>query len=313
MTSAHGLLPSPRPGLDAVPSVGARRIKRMRARRGYYVGHSVRIAVGCVIALGFLIPILWMVSGAFKSSAEVTATPPKLIPSSLHVENFADAVAYIDFGTYLRNSVIVTILTVIGTLFACIPAAYAFAVLRWRGREATFGVVLFSMMLPFPAVMVPLYLIFKHLGMIGSLQPLTVPPFFGQFITPAFSSALAIFLLRQFLGQLPYELVEAAKVDGAGPLRVLVQILLPLSKPVLVTVTIMAALSSWTALVGPLIFLNNESLNTLSLGLQQYQSQHFTAYNLLLAASTLFVLPVLVLFVATQRYFTAGATQGAVK
>jgi multiple sugar transport system permease protein len=149
--------------------------------------------------------------------------------------------------------------------------------------------------------------------MIGSFAPLVIPPFVGQFVTPAFSSALAIFLLRQFLSQLPYELVEAAKMDGAGPLRVLVQIMLPLAKPVLVTVTIMTALSSWTALVGPLIFLNSESLNTLSLGLQQYQSQHFTAFNLLLAASTLFVLPVMVLFIAGQRYFTAGATQGAVK
>jgi len=254
-----------------------------------------------------------MITGALKTSEEVTASPPQLIPSSLHLENFVDAVNYIDFWAYLGNSVIVTVFSVIGTLIACIPAAYAFAVLRWRGRDTTFGVVLFSMMLPFPAVMVPLYLIFKNLGFLGTLAPLIVPPFVGQFITPAFSSALAIFLLRQFLSQLPYELVEAAKVDGAGPLRLLVQIMLPLAKPVIVTVTIMTALSSWTALVGPLIFLNSDSLSTLSLGLQLYQSQHFTAYNLLLAASTLFVLPVLLLFVLTQRYFTAGATQGAVK
>lgn len=287
--------------------------RRKRLNHPSRITNIIRITMGCIIALGFLIPILWMVSGALKTSAEVTASPPLLLPSSLHFGNFSDAVNYIDFWTYLRNSVVVTIFTVAGTLFACIPAAYAFAVLRWRGRDATFGVVLFSMMLPFPAVMVPLYLIFRKLGMIGSLAPLIAPPFVGQFITPAFSSALAIFLLRQFLSQLPYELVEAAKVDGAGPLRVLVQIMLPLAKPVLITVTIMTALSSWTALVGPLIFLNNESLGTLSLGLQQYQSQHFTAYNLLLAASTLFVLPVLVLFIATQRYFTAGATQGAVK
>jgi multiple sugar transport system permease protein len=266
-----------------------------------------------VIALAFIVPILWMISGAVKTSAAVTASPPQLVPHSVHLQNFSDATHYIDFWTYLSNSAIVTAFTVVGTLVACVPAAYAFAILRWRGREAAFGVVLFSMMLPFPAVMVPMYLIFRKLGMIGSLTPLTVPPFFGQFVTPAFSSALAIFLLRQFLAQLPYELVEAAKVDGAGPLRILLSILLPLAKPVLVTVTIMSALSAWTAFVGPLIFLNDESLNTLSLGLQQYQSQHFTAYNLLLAASTLFVLPVMVLFLAGQRYFTAGATQGAVK
>lgn len=273
----------------------------------------VRLTAGSVIAVLFLVPILWMVTGALKDPAAVTASPPQLIPRSIHPGNFAAAINYIDFGTYVMNSLVVTFFTVLGTLASCVPAAYAFAVLRWRGRETAFGVVLFSMMLPFPAVMVPMYLIFKKLGMIGSLAPLIVPPFVGQFVTPAFSSALAIFLLRQFLAQLPYDLVEAAKVDGAGPLRILVRILLPLAKPVLVTVTIMTALAAWTAFIGPLIFLNNEPNYTLSLGLQQYQSQHFTAYNLLLAASTLFVLPVMVLFIAAQRYFTAGATQGAVK
>lgn len=284
-----------------------------RRQKADLIRDAIRYLIGLVLALAFLAPILWMVSGAVKSNAAVTASPPQIIPDGLHFENFANATTYIDFWTYLGNSTIVTALTVIATLLACVPAAYAFSVLRWRGREASFGVVLFSMMLPFPAVMIPLYLIFRDLGMIGSLSPLIIPPFVGQFVTPAFSSALAIFLLRQFLGQLPYELVEAAKIDGASSLRVLVQVLLPLSRPVIVTVTIMTALSAWTALVGPLIFLNNESLSTLSLGLQQYQSQHFTAYNLLLAASTLFVLPVMVLFIAGQRYFTAGATAGAIK
>ena len=296
----------------AIASTGLRLSRRKRQGRAL-LGGATRYLVGLMLALAFLAPILWMVSGALKSNAAVTASPPQIIPDGLHFENFVGATTYIDFWTYLGNSTIVTVVTVVATLLACIPAAYAFSVLRWRGREASFGIVLFSMMLPFPAVMIPLYLIFRDLGMIGSLDPLVIPPFVGQFVTPAFSSALAIFLLRQFLAQLPYELVEAAKIDGASSLRVLVQVLLPLARPVIVTVTIMTALSAWTALVGPLIFLNNESLNTLSLGLQQYQSQHFTAYNLLLAASTLFVLPVMVLFIAGQRYFTAGATAGAIK
>ncbi|GAA3750268.1 carbohydrate ABC transporter permease [Leifsonia bigeumensis] len=291
----------------------ARTPARERRRRADRVRETIRFAIGFALAAAFLIPIIWMVSGSLKSNEAVTASPPQLLPDGLHWENYAAAVTYIDFGTYITNSAIVTVFTIAGTLLACVPAAYAFAVLRWRGREATFGVVLFSMMLPFPAVMVPMYLIFRQLGMIGSLTPLLVTPFVGQFITPAFSSALAIFLLRQFLAQLPYELIEAAKIDGSSSLRILVQILLPLARPILVTVTIMTALSSWTAFVGPLIFLSDESLNTLSLGLQQYQSQHFTAYNLLLAASTLFVIPVMVLFIAGQKYFTSGATSGAIK
>lgn len=277
------------------------------------VGSGMRVAVGALLAAGFLIPILWMVSGSFKDSQSVTAIPPKLIPNPFHATNYIDAVRYIAFGTYLRNSVIVTVFTVFATLLVCIPSGYAFSILRWRGKSAAFSVVLFGMMLPFPAVMIPIYLLFKKMGMIGNLSPLLVPPLVGQFVTPAFSSALAIFLLRQFLSQLPYELVEAAKIDGAGSLRILVQILVPLAKPVLTTVMIMTALSSWTAFVGPLIFINSDSLSTLSLGLQQYQSQHFTAYNLLLAASTLYVLPVLILFLFAQKYFTAGATRGAVK
>lgn len=280
---------------------------RKRASRGG------TLLAGLAVALLFLIPLLWMVSGAFKDSSEVTAVPPHLLPQQPVTGNFAAATTQINFWTYTGNSLIVSFLSIAGTLIVCVPAAYAFGVLRWRGRQAVFGIVLFSMMLPFPAVMVPMYLIFKHMGMLGTLAPLIVPPFFGQFITPYFSSALAIFLLRQFLMQLPYELIEAAQIDGAGHLRILTRIVVPLIKPAIVTVTVLVGLSSWTAFVGPLIFLDQESTYTLSLGLQQFQSQHFTAYNLLLAASTLFILPVAALFVFTQRYFTIGATRGSVK
>jgi multiple sugar transport system permease protein len=144
-------------------------------------------------------------------------------------------------------------------------------------------------------------------------MPLTVPPFVGQFVTPAFSSALAIFLLRQFLLGIPEELIEAARIDGAGNNRILLQVVLPLARPVIATVVIMTVLSSWTAFIGPLLFLNSNSTFTLSIGLQQYQSQHFTAYNLLLAASVLFVIPVLAVFLAGQRYFVRGVARTGIK
>ena len=175
----------------AIASTGLRLSRRKRQGRAL-LGGATRYLVGLMLALAFLAPILWMVSGALKSNAAVTASPPQIIPDGLHFENFVGATTYIDFWTYLGNSTIVTVVTVVATLLACIPAAYAFSVLRWRGREASFGIVLFSMMLPFPAVMIPLYLIFRDLGMIGSLDPLVIPPFVGQFVTPAFSSALAI-------------------------------------------------------------------------------------------------------------------------
>lgn len=276
-------------------------------------GTALRYIVGALVVLAFIVPILWMISGSFKPDNEVFTSPPQLLPHHVAGHNYVNAVQYISFFTYLRNSVIVTLCTVAGTLFCCVPAAYALSVLRWRGKKPSFGIILFSMMLPFPAVMIPWYIVFRKMGMIGSILPLTVPPFVGQFVTPAFSSALAIFLLRQFLRGIPAELIEAARIDGAGNNRIMFRVVLPLARPVLATVVIMTVLSSWTAFIGPLLFLNNNSTFTLSVGLQQYQSQHFTAYNLLLAASVLFIIPVLVVFLAGQRYFVSGVARTGLK
>lgn len=277
------------------------------------VRHGLRWLCGGVVMLLFLIPLLWMVSGSLKPTNEVFATPPSILPRHWAVGNYSSAINYISFWTYLRNSAVVTAFSVLGTLFCCVPAAYALAILKWRGKQLVFAIVLFGMMLPFPAVMIPWYIIFKKMGFIGSLLPLTVPPFFGEFVTPAFSSALAIFLLRQFLIGIPRELIQAARVDGAGATRIMFQVVLPLARPVLATVVIMTVLSSWTGFIGPLLFLNNSDSYTLSLGLQQYQSQHFTAYNLLLAASVLFVIPVGVVYALGQRYFVRGAARAGLK
>lgn len=276
-------------------------------------GRTLQWLAGVAVALVFLVPLLWMIGGALKGSNEVFANPPHLLPHHAQLRNFSQAVRYISFGTYLLNSVLVTVFSVLGTLLCCVPAAYALAILQWRGKRLVFGIVLFGIMLPFPAVMIPWYIIFKQMGFIGSLLPLTVPPFFGEFVTPAFSSALAIFLLRQFLIGIPKELIQAARVDGAGTVRIMLQIVLPLARPVLATVVIMTVLSSWTAFIGPLLFLNRSSTFTLSIGLQQYQSQHFTAYNLLLAASTLFIIPVVAVFLGGQRYFVRGAARAGLK
>jgi multiple sugar transport system permease protein len=284
-----------------------------RNRGRVSAGAILRWAGGALVAFLFVAPVLWMISGSLKPTNEVFATPPNLLPHHVVTGNYSAAVHYISFGTYLRNSVIVTIFSVIGTLVCCVPAAYALAILVWRGKRLVFAIVLFGIMLPFPAVMIPWYIIFKQMGFIGSLLPLTVPPFFGQFVTPAFSSALAIFLLRQFLLGIPKELIQAARVDGAGPVRIMLQVVLPLARPVIATVVIMTVLSSWTAFIGPLLFLNKSASYTLSIGLQQYQSQHFTAYNLLLAASVLFIIPVVVVFLFGQRYFVRGAARTGLK
>ena len=292
--------------IDLIPVQG-------EPRRLAGAGRGLRWLAGAFVMVLFLIPIFWMISGSLKPTGEVFATPPSLLPKHVMTSNYSSAVNYISFWTYFRNSAVVTVFSVLGTLFCCVPAAYALAILSWRGKRLVFAIVLFGMMLPFPAVMIPWYIIFKKLGFLGSLLPLTVPPFFGEFVTPAFSSALAIFLLRQFLLGVPKELIQAARVDGAGATRIMLQIVLPLARPVLATVVIMTVLSSWTGFIGPLLFLNNSSTYTLSIGLQQYQSQHFTAYNLLLAASVLFVIPVVLVFLFGQRYFVRGAARTGIK
>src|SRR5579875_1048478 len=295
-----------------VPGTQPRQPARGRRRRRAMLALA-RHGTAIVIAVVFLIPLLWMLSGSLKSNADIFRFPPSLWPAHPQWSNYPRALSYIPFWRYLANSVIVSAATVAGTLFSAILAAYAFAVMRWRGREAMFAVSLALIMLPFPVVMIPLYVIFRHLGWIGSLAPLLVPPFGAQFVTPYFSSALAIFLLRQFFRSLPRSLIEAARLDGAGNWTVLRKVVIPLSRGPLITVVILTFLTSWTAFIGPLIFINNQSDFTLSLGLEQYQSSHFTAYNYLMAASLIFMIPTLILFVVAQRHLIRGVAFSGLK
>jgi len=274
---------------------------------------AARHAAAIVIVVIFLIPLFWMLSGSLKSNAEIFQFPPRLWPAHPQWDNYPKALHYIPFWQYFGNSVIVAAATVAGTLFSAVLAAYAFGVMRWKGREPVFAVSLALILLPFPVVMIPLYVIFRHLGWIGTLLPLLAPPWAAQFITPYFSTALAIFLLRQFFRALPSSLIEAAWIDGASDWTVLRKIVLPLSRGPLATVVVLTFLTSWTAFIGPLIFINNQSQFTLSLGLQQYQSTHFTAYNYLMAASLIFMIPMLIIFVAAQRHLIRGIAFSGLK
>jgi multiple sugar transport system permease protein len=274
---------------------------------------ALRYVLLILISLVFLLPMIWMVSGSLKSNSQIFQFPPPLLPIPPHWSNYHRAVTYIDFFTYARNSAVVSFFCVVGTLISCSLAAYAFAILRWPGRDLIFYLVLSTILLPFQVVMVPLYTVFKTFGWLGTLLPLTVPPFFASFITESFSASLAIFLLRQFFLTLPREMFDAARIDGANEFRVFWNVVLPLSRSGLITVALFSFLSSWTMFVGPLIFLNQNSLFTLPIGLQQYQSLHFTAWNYLMVAAFLFTLPILVLFLVAQRYFIQGIAFSGMK
>jgi multiple sugar transport system permease protein len=283
--------------------------KRLHARLGAFGTHGTLL----ILSVIFLIPIAWMVVSSLKPNSEIFVFPPSLFPSHPLFSNYSQATKYIPFPEYFLNTVIVSAFTVVGTVLSCVPAAYAFSIMRWRGRDITFYAVLATIMLPFPVVMIPQYYIFTRIHWIGSLLPLTAPPFVGEFLTPYFSSALAIFLLRQFFKSLPYELIDAARVDGAGHWKVLVKIIVPLGRGAILTVSIFSFLSAWTAFISPLIFLNKQSTFTLSLGLQQYESLHYTAFQYLMAATTMFCIPVVVLFFVAQRYFLKGISFSGLK
>jgi len=210
------------------------------------------------------------------------------------------------FRTYLFNTLVLCLLTVVGTVVSSAMVAYGFSRLDWPGRDKLFGVVLATMMIPFPVLMVPLYALFREVGWVGTLRPLWVPAFFA--------SAFNIFLLRQFFMTIPRDITEAARIDGCSELRIFLQIILPLAKPALMVVALFQFMATWNDFLGPIIYLSDQEDFTLALGLLQFQSQQGgTPWHLLMAASTLVVLPVIVLFFVTQRTFIEGISMTGTK
>lgn len=285
-----------------------RSIERQR-KRGSLLIHGIL----WVISGLFIAPFVWMLSTSFKPLDQTMTNPPQWIPSSFHFENYWNAVSYnkdvlgyIPFVVYGVNTLALCILVVSGTVISNAVVAYAFARLRWPGRDVAFALTLATMMIPFPVLMVPLFALFRNLDWIGSFRPLWVPAFFG--------GAFNIFLLRQFFRTIPFELSEAAKLDGCSEWGIFTKVVLPLCKPALAVVALFSFLGTWKDFLGPLIYLMDQKSFTLSLGLQFYQSQHGgTQWNLLMAASTIMVAPIIILFFFTQKTFIKGISVTGIK
>lgn len=268
-----------------------------------------------VVLITFLAPTLWMVSSSLKSRPEVFAVPVVWIPAQPQWGNYTEALQMLPFARFALNTFTICIVTVMGVVLSSSMVAYAFARLRWPGRDFFFTLLLGTMMLPEIITLIPMFIEFKWLGwtqpgnVLGfyprNFLPLTVPYWLAL-------APLYVFLMRQFFKGIPIELEEAALVDGASRLRILFNIVLPLSKPVIATVAVFAFLQSYNDFLQPLIYLNSRSNWTLALGLRALNDVQMTGrWELLFAASTAVLIPILLVFVVAQRYFVQGiATTG---
>jgi multiple sugar transport system permease protein len=254
------------------------------------------------LAIVMLIPMIWMIITSFETLSETRHFPPILIPSSLQWQNYTAVLQQAPFARWFMNTLIVTVVVVAGNLLFCSLAGYAFARIKFFGRDVVFILVLATLMIPFQVIIIPTFIIVRKLGLIDTL---------GALIVPNLAGAFGIFLLRQFFRSLPIELEEAARIDGASRLGVLFKIVLPLSGPVLATVAVITFLWTWNDFLWPLVTLYSPNNMTLQLGLTTFQGSHQTNTHLLMAANVMSVLPVLCLFVFAQRFFIRGiATSG---
>jgi len=243
--------------------------------------------------------------GETRLTLELRRSSPVRAVAEKFLYNYRRALKYVPFWRFVWNSSYLVLLNVLGQLFACSLVAYAFARLRWYGRNVMFGVLLSTMMLPGQVTMVPVFMIMKYLGWYDTLRPLWVPSLFG--------SAFFIFLLRQFMMTIPRDLEDAAKIDGCGFWGIYRRVMLPLIKPALAVVAIFQFMGSWNDFMGPLIYLGNEGLYPLSMGLFQFRQEYGGEWGMMMAASLLMTLPVVALFFAAQRYFIQGVTLTGIK
>ena len=257
-------------------------------------------------ALFFVIPFLWILSTSLKGDAQIFAIPPQWIPETFHWENYVKVFQRIPFLLYLKNTLFITTLTIVGTVLSSSIVAYSFACLNWPGKNILFIILLATMMLPLQVIMIPVFVLFKEIGWLNSYKPLTVPAFLG-------GGAFNIFLLRQFFISIPKDLLDSARIDGCSEFRIYWNIVLPNAKPALATVAILTFMGSWNDFLGPLIYLSEEVKGTLALGLGTFVGQHVTEWSLLMAASVLMMLPMLLIFFAFQKYFIQGFLMSGLK
>lgn len=251
-----------------------------------------------------LFPLLWMLSVSFMPAGAASALPPPLLPAHATLDNYRTLFLHAGMGRYLMNSLAVSSAITLLSLIFNLMAGYAFAKLRFAGREQLFQLLLGALVIPAQVAMLPLFLLLKYIGLVNS---------YAGVVMPAMATVFGIFLVRQYARGIPDELLEAARIDGASELRIFGQIVLPLLKPIIVTLAIFTFLGAWNDFMWPLIVLTGQEHYTLPLGLASLAREHAQDTELMMAGSVITVLPVLVLFLAMQRYYLEGLLLGSVK
>jgi multiple sugar transport system permease protein len=280
------------------------RLHRTRTQRR--IGDVTAFIVAGLVGVLFFIPFAWMVSTSLKDISEVYAFPPKFLPETLEWSNYVDAWNALPFNVFFLNSLIVAVATTVGVVLTSSMAGYSFARLRYPGRDKIFLAYLATLMIPFPVLMVPLFVIMKNLQLVDSLWSLILPAIF----TPA-----GTFLMRQFILTLPRELEESARVDGCGFFAIYWRIVLPLMKPVIATLGIFTFLGSWNEFLWPLITISSIDHKTLPLGLTMFQSRLAgrTPWDEIMASATFSIIPVLIVFIVGQKYYVQGIVTTGIK
>jgi len=274
----------------------ARTESGQRKKRAKHMGLHLLLITGSVV---MLVPFAWMLSTSLKEPGDVFIYPPQWIPQPVRWENYQETVTVMPFGRFYLNSAIQAISVTALQLLTASLAAFAFARLRFRGRDLLFMLYLATMMIPFPVTMIPNFVIMRYLNWMDTFRALILPPAFSAFST---------FLLRQYFMSIPVEMDDAARVDGASSFRIWWQIILPLSGPALATLAIFTFLGQWNSFLWPLIVTNSEKMRTLPVGLATFQGQYSVQWHLLMAGSVIAVLPILVIYIVGQKWFVRGIT-----
>lgn len=288
---------------ESVPAKPARAPRRRRKQ--FSLGRALVYLMLVVALVATLVPFVWMYLGSVKTQQELLQRPPTWWPETFTWENFGAWFGRLQIGTFFTNSVVVALFTVLGTLLFCSMVGYALAKLDFAGKKVLFVLVLLTLMVPGVVTFVPLFVVVSKLGLVST---------YAALILPFLAGPLGVFLMRQFIQEIPDALIEAARIDGASEVRIFLRIVLPLCGPALATLAILTFLGSWNNFLWPLVVAQSEDMYTLPVALSLYSvGQNSTNYGVLLAGSVLVITPVLLLFIALQRYFTQGIAVTGIK